>query len=235
MGLATTKEEYAALRRIIVTPAPDHMPQPLVAPLEEGGGSSSHRPPGAYQSLWRFVRRGGRLKAYNLGGVSIVPFTERDRGSELPYALTARPTLPVAERSLISTHRKPARATKHAASTDATTDAAPFTPHARTACFARAVQAIAGPAGRASPSPSPRAAWDRQADTTPNGRCIRSEERWSSSRFNATRPNQHALLSGPRESAPDPEKKSRLKSTASNAWSMGKKRMKRWISDLDAE
>ncbi|MDY0019814.1 MAG: protein-L-isoaspartate(D-aspartate) O-methyltransferase [Anaerolineae bacterium] len=69
-------EEYAPFDAIIVTAAPDHLPQPLVAQLEEGGRIVIPiGPPGGYQSLWRFVVEADGLKAYNLGGVSFVPFT----------------------------------------------------------------------------------------------------------------------------------------------------------------
>jgi protein-L-isoaspartate(D-aspartate) O-methyltransferase len=61
---------------IIVTAAPDHLPGPLVEQLKEGGRLVVPiGPPGGYQSLWKFVKQGGDVRAYNLGGVSFVPLT----------------------------------------------------------------------------------------------------------------------------------------------------------------
>lgn len=69
-------EEFAPFDAIIVTAAPDHVPQPLVQQLKEGGRLVIPiGPPGGYQTLWQFVKEGGELMAYNLGGVSFVPFT----------------------------------------------------------------------------------------------------------------------------------------------------------------
>ncbi len=69
-------EEYAPFDAIIVTAAPDHLPAPLVEQLKEGGRIVIPiGPPGGYQDLWKFVKVGSELKAYNLGGVAFVPFT----------------------------------------------------------------------------------------------------------------------------------------------------------------
>jgi protein-L-isoaspartate(D-aspartate) O-methyltransferase len=69
-------EEHAPFDAIIVTAAPDHLPQPLVQQLTEGGRLVIPiGPPGGYQSLWKFVKQGEDLQAYNLGGVAFVPFT----------------------------------------------------------------------------------------------------------------------------------------------------------------
>ncbi len=69
-------EEYAPYDAIVVTAAPDHLPQPLAAQLKEGGYIVIPiGPPGGYQSLWRFTRTGDELSAENLGGVRFVPFT----------------------------------------------------------------------------------------------------------------------------------------------------------------
>ena len=69
-------EEHAPFDAIIVTAAPDHLPRLLVSQLTEGGRLVIPiGPPGGYQTLWRFVNEPGGLKAYNLGGVSFVPFT----------------------------------------------------------------------------------------------------------------------------------------------------------------
>ena len=68
--------EYAPFDAIIVTAAPDHLPAPLAEQLAEGGRIVIPiGPPGFYQSLWKFVKEEGDLKAYNLGGVAFVPFT----------------------------------------------------------------------------------------------------------------------------------------------------------------
>ena len=69
-------EEHAPYDAIIVTAAPDHLPQPLVRQLKEGGRLVIPiGPPGGYQSLWQFVKKGDDLEAHNLGGVAFVPFT----------------------------------------------------------------------------------------------------------------------------------------------------------------
>jgi len=68
--------EYAPFDAIIVTAAPDHLPAPLVEQLVEGGRLVIPiGPPGGYQSLWKFVKEGGEVTAYNMGGVRFVPFT----------------------------------------------------------------------------------------------------------------------------------------------------------------
>jgi protein-L-isoaspartate(D-aspartate) O-methyltransferase len=69
-------EEYAPFDAIIVTAAPDHLPSPLVAQLEERGRLVIPiGPPGFLQTLWKFEYVDGELKAFNLGGVAFVPFT----------------------------------------------------------------------------------------------------------------------------------------------------------------
>jgi protein-L-isoaspartate(D-aspartate) O-methyltransferase len=69
-------EDYAPYDAIIVTAAPDHLPQPLVGQLKDGGYIVVPiGPPGGYQSLWRFTRSGDELTAENLGGVRFVPLT----------------------------------------------------------------------------------------------------------------------------------------------------------------
>jgi len=68
--------EHAPYDAIIVTAAPDHVPQPLVEQLADGGRLVIPiGPPGSYQTLWRFVRTDGELQATNMGGVAFVPFT----------------------------------------------------------------------------------------------------------------------------------------------------------------
>ena len=78
-------EEYAPFDAIIVTAAPDHLPSPLVAQLVEGGRLVIPiGPPGGYQSLWKFIKENGEVKAYNMGGVAFVPFTGGGIGQETP-------------------------------------------------------------------------------------------------------------------------------------------------------
>lgn len=68
--------EAAPFDAIIVTAAPDHLPAPLAEQLAEDGKLVIPiGPPGLYQILWQFVKEGGELKAYNMGGVAFVPFT----------------------------------------------------------------------------------------------------------------------------------------------------------------
>jgi protein-L-isoaspartate(D-aspartate) O-methyltransferase len=69
-------EEYAPYDAIIVTCAPDHIPQPLVQQLKDGGRMVLPvGPPGGYQSLWLLMKQGDQVLSKNLGGVSFVPLT----------------------------------------------------------------------------------------------------------------------------------------------------------------
>jgi len=69
-------EEHAPFDAIIVTAAPDHLPQPLVDQIKDTGRIVIPiGPPGGYQSLWRFEIEGDDIVAYNMGGVRFVPFT----------------------------------------------------------------------------------------------------------------------------------------------------------------
>ncbi|MDY7042212.1 MAG: protein-L-isoaspartate(D-aspartate) O-methyltransferase [Chloroflexota bacterium] len=69
-------EEHAPFDAIIVTCAPDHVPQPLVRQLKDGGRMVIPvGPPGGYQSLWLIVRQGEEVKMTNMGGVAFVPLT----------------------------------------------------------------------------------------------------------------------------------------------------------------
>ena len=69
-------EEYAPFEAIIVTAAPDHVPQPLVNQLADGGKMVIPiGPPGGYQSLWVLERQGDQILRYNWGGVRFVPLT----------------------------------------------------------------------------------------------------------------------------------------------------------------
>jgi protein-L-isoaspartate(D-aspartate) O-methyltransferase len=69
-------EEYAPFDAIIVTAAPDHLPQPLANQLGEGGRLVIPiGPVGFTQTLWLFEEEDGELSATNLGGVRFVPLT----------------------------------------------------------------------------------------------------------------------------------------------------------------
>jgi len=66
--------EHAPYDAIIVTAAPDHVPQPLVKQLKDGGRLVIPvGPQGSFQTLWQFTRTGDDVKAVNLGGVAFVP------------------------------------------------------------------------------------------------------------------------------------------------------------------
>jgi protein-L-isoaspartate(D-aspartate) O-methyltransferase len=73
-------EEKGPFDAIIVTAAPDHVPQPLVDQLAPGGSMVIPVGPiGAVQTLWRFVLDpSGELLAGSLGAVSFVPFTRSE-------------------------------------------------------------------------------------------------------------------------------------------------------------
>jgi protein-L-isoaspartate(D-aspartate) O-methyltransferase len=74
-------QEHAPYDAILVTAAPDHLPQPLVNQITEKGRIVIPiGPAGGFQTLWKFVREKGagggyELKAYNLGDVRFVPLT----------------------------------------------------------------------------------------------------------------------------------------------------------------
>jgi protein-L-isoaspartate(D-aspartate) O-methyltransferase len=70
-------EEHAPFDVIIVTAAPDHLPQPLVPQLAPGGRLVIPIGPiGAVQTLWRFTADpSGDLLAAGLGAVLFVPVT----------------------------------------------------------------------------------------------------------------------------------------------------------------
>jgi protein-L-isoaspartate(D-aspartate) O-methyltransferase len=69
-------EEYAPYDAIIVTCAPDHIPQPLIQQLKDGGRLVIPvGPPGGYQSLWQLRKQGDQIISKNLGGVLFVPLT----------------------------------------------------------------------------------------------------------------------------------------------------------------
>jgi protein-L-isoaspartate(D-aspartate) O-methyltransferase len=73
-------EEHAPFDAIIVTAAPDHVPQPLVNQLAVGGRMVIPiGPVGAVQTMWRFtVDETGEVVGERLGSVRFVPFTRAE-------------------------------------------------------------------------------------------------------------------------------------------------------------
>jgi protein-L-isoaspartate(D-aspartate) O-methyltransferase len=68
--------EHGPYDAIIVTAAPDHIPQPLIEQLADGGRMVVPvGPPGAYQVLWLVERQGQEVKTQRLMGVAFVPLT----------------------------------------------------------------------------------------------------------------------------------------------------------------
>lgn len=68
--------EEAPFDEIIVTAAPDHLPQPLAAQLKDGGRLIIPiGPVGFIQTLWLFEKIEDELQATNLGSVMFVPLT----------------------------------------------------------------------------------------------------------------------------------------------------------------
>lgn len=71
-------EEHAPFDRIIVTAAPDHIPQPLVNQLKEGGIMIIPvGPPGWNQILWKVTRTDGDIQTEKIADVFFVPFTRQ--------------------------------------------------------------------------------------------------------------------------------------------------------------
>jgi protein-L-isoaspartate(D-aspartate) O-methyltransferase len=71
--------EEAPFDGIIVTAAPDHVPQPLLQQLTDGGRMVIPvGPPGGYQSLWVITRLGDEYQNVNWGGVAFVPLTRAE-------------------------------------------------------------------------------------------------------------------------------------------------------------
>jgi protein-L-isoaspartate(D-aspartate) O-methyltransferase len=69
-------ETYAPYDAIIVTAAPDHLPQPLVAQLKDGGRLVIPIGPiGNVQTLWLVTREGDEVSMEQMMGVRFVPFT----------------------------------------------------------------------------------------------------------------------------------------------------------------
>jgi protein-L-isoaspartate(D-aspartate) O-methyltransferase len=69
-------EEGGPYDAIIVTAAPDHVPQPLLDQLKEGGRMVIPvGPVGLFQTLWLVTKEGGEYQFHNKGGVTFVPLT----------------------------------------------------------------------------------------------------------------------------------------------------------------
>jgi protein-L-isoaspartate(D-aspartate) O-methyltransferase len=78
-------EEYAPYDAIIVTAAPDHLPQPLVAQLKDGGRLVIPiGPVGNVQTLWLVTREGDEVSMQQMMDVRFVPFTREDDGGLIP-------------------------------------------------------------------------------------------------------------------------------------------------------
>jgi protein-L-isoaspartate(D-aspartate) O-methyltransferase len=73
-------EEHAPFDGIIVTAAPDHVPQPLLEQLAPGAALVIPVGPiGAVQTMWKFTTNdSGEVTGENLGGVMFVPFTRAE-------------------------------------------------------------------------------------------------------------------------------------------------------------
>jgi protein-L-isoaspartate(D-aspartate) O-methyltransferase len=78
--------EQAPFDAIMVTAAPDHLPQPLIGQLREDGRLIVPiGPQGSVQTLWLFQKRGGQLSAANLGPVMFVPLVGKGQsGLDVP-------------------------------------------------------------------------------------------------------------------------------------------------------
>jgi protein-L-isoaspartate(D-aspartate) O-methyltransferase len=70
-------QEHAPYDAIVVTAAPDHLPQPLVQQLAPDGGHMviPIGPVGDVQTLWLVTRDGEEVEMERLGAVRFVPFT----------------------------------------------------------------------------------------------------------------------------------------------------------------
>lgn len=69
-------EQYAPFDRIIVTAAPDHIPQPLIEQLIDGGIMVIPvGPPGWNQVLWKVEKKNGEVITTKITDVTFVPLT----------------------------------------------------------------------------------------------------------------------------------------------------------------
>jgi protein-L-isoaspartate(D-aspartate) O-methyltransferase len=73
--------EHAPFDGIIVTAAPDHVPQPLVEQLKEGGRMIIPVGKTGAQMLYVLEKRGGKIKQKAVAPVKFVPFT-RDHAED---------------------------------------------------------------------------------------------------------------------------------------------------------
>lgn len=68
--------DHAPYDAIVVTCAPDHIPEPLVEQLKDGGRLIVPvGPPGGYQTLWQITKQGQEIKKRDVTGVLFVPLT----------------------------------------------------------------------------------------------------------------------------------------------------------------
>ena len=71
-------EAGAPYDAIIVTAAPEHIPEPLIDQLADGGRMVIPMgPAGGYQRLWLLERHGQEVSRTQVMGVAFVPFTRR--------------------------------------------------------------------------------------------------------------------------------------------------------------
>ncbi|MBW3591399.1 MAG: protein-L-isoaspartate(D-aspartate) O-methyltransferase [Actinobacteria bacterium] len=71
--------EHAPFDGIVVTAAPDHIPQPLVQQLAEGGNLVLPvGPAGSYQTLWRVTKTDGEIRSENITDVIFVPLIREE-------------------------------------------------------------------------------------------------------------------------------------------------------------
>lgn len=69
-------QEFAPFDRIIVTAAPDHIPQPLIEQLKDGGIMIIPvGPPGWNQVLWKVIKKNNDIKTMKITDVVFVPLT----------------------------------------------------------------------------------------------------------------------------------------------------------------
>jgi protein-L-isoaspartate(D-aspartate) O-methyltransferase len=69
-------KEHAPFDAIVVTCAPERIPEPLVEQLQDGGHLVVPvGPPGGYQTLWQVTRTGQEIVKRDVTGVLFVPLT----------------------------------------------------------------------------------------------------------------------------------------------------------------
>jgi protein-L-isoaspartate(D-aspartate) O-methyltransferase len=78
-------EAHAPYDAIMVTAAPDHVPQPLLLQLADRGWLVIPvGPPGGYQELWKIQRLGDEFESTSLGGVRFVPLVHEEPVGFIP-------------------------------------------------------------------------------------------------------------------------------------------------------